>query len=578
MAISGAATRLEVGVAKSEITTYEPNLGMMGWGMLDNIVQTAATPLHARAFVLRSADKGTKLAIVVCELAFPTLALRDAICRRLAEAHPETGLELQQVMVLATHTHSGPGGFTHYPFYNVTIPGFAPKVLAGLADKIAGCIAAADRARVPAVMRYGESEFDVDSEVAFNRSIAAYNSNPDVTPVVPERRTLALDRTMRMIRFDAKDGTPLGSINWFAVHCTSVHSDNTALHFDNKGYAAQFVEEEFAGRGHEGYVAAFAQGATGDVTPNFRRHPGRPWVRGKYADDDQSARYNGRLQADKALEILEASQKSSPMPLRLGLAHAFVDMSDVEVDPEYTGGRTGCRTAPAEIGMAMFFGTEEGPGLPRQLLFLQDVASALRPLWRRVRERLPGAPDYGPRDASQGEKIPWVESARHRILGVGRLSRLPLPWSVHPALRLVRKMDTNGSDAPPWTPNVMPIQLIVIGTQAIAAVPNEFTTVSGRRLRATVQGILTARGVEGTILAGYANAYSGYVTTPEEYAYQDYEGASTHFGKWTLPAYQTLFARLARDLVADRDDRIAWPDVKPPAFPEHDLAQRTFPA
>jgi neutral ceramidase len=40
------------------------------------------------------------------------------------------------------------------------------------------------------------------------------------------------------------------------------------------------------------------------------------------------------------------------------------------------------------------------------------------------------------------------------------------------------------------------------------------------------------------------------VTTPEEYQLQQYEGGSTLFGKYTLPAYQQEFAGLAKALKA----------------------------
>jgi hypothetical protein len=57
------------------------------------------------------------------------------------------------------------------------------------------------------------------------------------------------------------------------------------------------------------------------------------------------------------------------------------------------------------------------------------------------------------------------------------------------------------------------------------------------------------------ILTGYANAYAGYVTTPEEYDAQAYEGASTHFGRWTLPAYMATFRELALELLKPPADR-----------------------
>lgn len=566
---------LEIGVAKTDITTYEPRLGMMGWGMLHNVVETVTTPLHARAIAIVDREHDRRLVLCCCELAFISLALRQRVLERLAQVLPHEGLALPDVMLMATHTHSGPGGFTHYPFYNVTIPGFSATVLEGLAEGIATAIAQAFGSRRPGVVRYVEGAFDPEVPVAWNRSIEAYGRNPEVVPVGPDERAVALDRTMRLLRFDDAEGQPLGSINWFAVHGTSVHSDNTGLHFDNKGYAAQEVERTMAGRGHAGYVAAFAQGATGDATPNDRRHPGRPFMRGRLPNDDDSARFSGRLQAGKAIELLDASERAAPLPAEIKAAHGFEDFSCIDVDPRFVGGRRGLHTAPAEIGMAMFFGTEEGPGLPRSLRFLQGFAREARERWRRLAPRSAWAEHA----ATQAEKIPWVESGRRRLLGVARLRRLPLPWKVHPALRLVAAMDEDSPDAKPWTPAVLPVHVAVIGGAggvAIAAAPAELTTVAGQRLRATVGEALAELSVTHTVLAGYANAYAGYVTTPEEYELQDYEGASTHFGKWTLPAYQTVFERVARALA--RPEQAAVPSAEPPRFSAQELARRSFPA
>src|SRR5688572_2228450 len=104
-------SRYEIGAASRDITCWKPGLGMMGWGMLDNYATSVATPLSARAFVLRDASTGNKLALVCCELAFISLALREAVVARLAR-EPGRGLVLDNVMLMATHTHSGPGGFT----------------------------------------------------------------------------------------------------------------------------------------------------------------------------------------------------------------------------------------------------------------------------------------------------------------------------------------------------------------------------------------------------------------------------------------------------------------------------------
>jgi neutral ceramidase len=71
------------------------------------------------------------------------------------------------------------------------------------------------------------------------------------------------------------------------------------------------------------------------------------------------------------------------------------------------------------------------------------------------------------------------------------------------------------------------------------------TITAGLRLRRTVAAIVEAE-LHDVLVAGYANGYIHYVTTPEEYDAQRYEGASTLFGRWELPALQQTVAALAR--------------------------------
>jgi len=57
--------------------------------------------------------------------------------------------------------------------------------------------------------------------------------------------------------------------------------------------------------------------------------------------------------------------------------------------------------------------------------------------------------------------------------------------------------------------------------------------------------VLFRSGVTTVILTGLANEYSAYIATPEEYDSQQYEGASTLFGRLTLDAYIQIFGQLA---------------------------------
>lgn len=72
-----------------------------------------------------------------------------------------------------------------------------------------------------------------------------------------------------------------------------------------------------------------------------------------------------------------------------------------------------------------------------------------------------------------------------------------------------------------WQPKIVSTHLALIGNVAIAGVPGEFTTMSGRRLRDTVKAAIaeTDKSLKdvNVVLAGLCNTYSDYIATPEEY-------------------------------------------------------------
>ena len=83
------------------------------------------------------------------------------------------------MLITAQHTHSATGGYSEYPLYNITIPGFIPEVYQAIVDGIIISILEADKTKEPGHLKYKTGEFDPDIEVAFNRSIKAYNQNPE---------------------------------------------------------------------------------------------------------------------------------------------------------------------------------------------------------------------------------------------------------------------------------------------------------------------------------------------------------------------------------------------------------------
>jgi neutral ceramidase len=177
--------------------------------------------------------------------------------------------------------------------------------------------------------------------------------------------------------------------------------------------------------------------------------------------------------------------------------HTYVKMDSVEVKSRLND--TVHTTCPAAIGVSMLAGAEDGPGIG----------------WQGV--------------SCDRHKWFWFLCKHFTTDCQGKK---PI-------------VAQTGLKKPPWSPRVLPLQLVRIGDLAIIAVPGEFTTMSGRRVMGTVMNRLNPVGVRYAVIAGLSNAYAGYVTTHEEYDDQRYEGASTHFGPLTLAAYQQEFEKLA---------------------------------
>jgi neutral ceramidase len=571
-------TAFSVGASRTDITAFNPDAELMGWAQPHNRARGVATPLHARAFVIRDDATGARVAIVNAEICFISESIRTSVVERLRAIDADAWSE-ENVLLLATHTHSGPGGYSHELFYTMTTPGFHPQILERLVQGIVDAIVDADARRQPATLQFASRPVPVTEPVAFNRSPRAYNRNRGVQRVDWRNRHLATDREMPVLEFVARNGEPIGSMSWFAVHCTSVHADYRWVCADNKGYAAS--DAEAWGRDHYGtdYIAAFHQGASGDVSPNFRYDPHRGYRVGVFDDDFASARFVGEIQAAHARQVLQAPEKRA---LSGGLDAALLrfDLGAVDVDPQYANGLAGRRTAPAELGLGFLEGTKEGPG---PLNSLHGVNKAFHRA-RALRKMLAGTLGFSLDGLADphGTKYPFLQTGRGgegNAFGLFSMGNPQAPDWLDPTVAEARRLHEaqalgDGNDGRPWTQGVLPLQLVRIGSIALAALPIEATTMAGRRIQRSLERALAPLGVETVVIAGYANGYGSYLTTFEEYQEQCYEGSSTLFGQWTLGAFQTCFDQVARRLATPVAERRA--DLGPvwPRPTEAELAAR----
>lgn len=558
----------QIGTAKTEITAFRKGVGMMGYGLFHQFVEGIETPLFARAVVMETG--GRKMAWVNAEICFITLAIKSAVMEGIGHL----GFTEDAVMLTAQHTHSGPGGYSHFALYNMSIPGFVPEVFQVIVEGIVDAILCAERRMRPAAIRRASGEFPLDRDVAFNRSLAAYNSNPEVVEKVAETdANVALDRGMLLFRFDAIDGTPLATWNFFGVHATSISNDNHRICSDNKGHAAALMERD-------GVISVFAQRKAGDVTPNFVFDRKKRWTRGKFEDDFESARDNGRLQFDLAAKLARDAAETEALTVDIDWMLAWVDFSKAAVDPEFSRGEPDARTGPACHGVGFARGTREGPGMPAVLAEVATILSRGLRAWELLASRWM-TPEHAERVRTQyrvqGTKDILFEAAERRILGFRNIAKLPLPGWADGGLAAFKRFYANGSlGEMPWTPQVLPLQLVILGDCAFAGVPGEVTTIAGHRIEKTVLEILSARGVAEVVVTSYCNGYCGYFSTFEEYEVQAYEGGHTVFGKHSLGALQTKFKQMALELLKPEAERTDMNDAVPLKFGDGEIALRTF--
>jgi neutral ceramidase len=517
------AVSYDIGTGISEVT--DPALGLPMQGMADQsqITTGVESPLYARAFVVADPASSTatgRTAIIVADIWSGTRRLKEAVLQRLDATL--AGLYTDEnVLLSGTHTHSAPGGYSGTLLYDFDFNrgGVDEATVTCVAD---GCI----RALATAHDNLGPGRIYVNrGEVADcgrNRSEPAYLCNPQAER---DRWGADTDREMLLLKFvkidDGGHERPVGVLNWYPIHPTDRGQKNTLVTGDNKGYASTLFEQQMGtdvSRG-ETFVAAFANANCGDVSGNVEL--------GHIPDgvhDRAQMEKHGRQQFDVAWGLFETATEEVAGPV--DHRHTRVDFSNVSI------GATGERTWPAALGISFAAGSSED-SVPEPDLGIHEGITA-----QNIDESdalITGVASLGLSAIFGISVIDQAEAVTERE------GHLPKPVVLMP-----------GVDQPPAVPQVLPVQLLRVGSMAVLGIPGELTTMAGRRLRTTVLDALSGTGVTDVALGTYSNEYAQYITTLEEYSSQQYEGASTLFGPHTLEAYQQVAASLAAALAHGR--------------------------
>lgn len=164
----GVAAELQVGAASVDIT---PEKAVALWGQFHMRLSTKPeTPLTANAVALRSGDVQTTF-VSLDLLQLPEVfvqAIRDAVAKKDAQ------IDVQKIMLTATHTHTAPvlePGTPGIPVNDQTLT--VEQTLAFLADRISDAVVAAWKNIAPGKMGYGLDR----NSIGFGRRVVYANGS-----------------------------------------------------------------------------------------------------------------------------------------------------------------------------------------------------------------------------------------------------------------------------------------------------------------------------------------------------------------------------------------------------------------
>ncbi len=502
-AAAGAASvpTLRAGAGQADITPPQMGYFLGGWTRADRVARGQSTRLFANALVLQRGP--TKMALVAAELFAIPAGLQEDVARKVADL----GFDKTTVLLAASHTHSGPGGFANNPTYNTAAPSTEtatdplsferlldpkpadPQLYTFLVDQIAQAIRRADGDQAPAEAAWGQSQL---LGVTQNRSIEAHladhgirlpygKGSPAMDPdgpnhtIGPEVDVLRVDKVVRhghkLRRY------PIGAYSNFADHGTVVHSENEVYSGDHHAMAWR----EFVDKVRKASDVSRFQTVV-NVYPNG-------------AEGDQTA----------------------------GIVHV---------------------------------------GIPAAVWVGQQEADAMFAAWRAAGSRLSATPELGVRwtrtcfcgrqtatgkvDTKGQEGVPFLTGSEEGRGPLYDLTKTPLEGLTSPVDDPVQgdKVQAHVGSPPP----AVPLGVWRVGDGVLAGVPGEPTKEVGVRIRSAVLGAMGGSGVTHVVIAGLADEYVQYVTTPEEYGQQSYEGASTLYGKNEATFLQERLAELGSNL------------------------------
>lgn len=296
------------------------------------MVQGINDRLYSYAFIIGEADKNTgkRVVYVSADMGAMFTAVKLEVIKRLKADYGDLYND-DNVMLAATHTYVSNAGYSHQQLYQIastddTLAGYSSQNFNAIVNGIVTSIKRAHATLTPGTLSLAQGEL---KGATVNRSDFAYNNNNDVKDFDSN-----VNETMTQLRLDAADGTPVGLINWFALHPTSFSNKFMHLSADNKGFTQRGAEKIFGGASDKPFVAAFANADEGDMLAAGGNANSKPGFQG--SDNEwENVRRDGQMQLDKAVELWH---QGVPVAGPVDVRARWIDLKGYQVEGKFTNG------------------------------------------------------------------------------------------------------------------------------------------------------------------------------------------------------------------------------------------------
>jgi hypothetical protein len=229
---------MHAGVSAIDITP-PPGLPLQGhWS--SRVSRQVLHPLELRAIVLQNDEHS------VCLITLDVIGVTLETTNRIrTQIHGQTGIPPDRVMVACSHTHCAPAVL---PCLGLTPdPQFMQRLESAAVN--AAVAAAKELESVTLGMGCGAAHFNVNRRPL-----------PDTTEMAPNHGGL-VDRRVRVLRIDRRNGKPLAVLFHYSCHPTTLSGRDGLISPDYPGVARERIERELACR------AMFLPGCCGNVRP-----------------------------------------------------------------------------------------------------------------------------------------------------------------------------------------------------------------------------------------------------------------------------------------------------------------------